>query len=132
MSQSVGFLDSVPCPACKQSNDFRSIHQDLGGGYGMSGLEVGTRVSCDHCGHVSTVTGVFREPYITLGAGEKRTAGPNSAVQCPHCNKHQDFRAAMQTLGDSFEKGVVTECDHCGQKSRVLLVDKRTRVRVAP
>lgn len=129
--QTNGFIFSVPCPHCDNTNDFRNLHQDMGAGYGLSGLETGTKVDCDHCKRHAVITGVFHDPYVNLGGAGKKVGGPISAVPCPHCNAHQDFRSVANMLGDLFEKGVKANCDKCDGESTVLAVIKQPRIRLA-
>lgn len=132
MSQTTGFIHAVPCPRCGHGNNFSSLHEDMGASYGTGGLEVGTKVDCDKCGHISTITGIFRDPFVFVSGNGKRLAGPLSNVPCPSCDKHNNFAGVSSELGASFEGGVVGECDHCHSKFSIDKVDRTLRVRLAP
>lgn len=56
----------------------------------------------------------------------KKTIGPISAVQCPHCGKHNDMRALSEQ--HLLEQGAKVDCDHCKQLSTIVAIDTRPRV----
>lgn len=58
-----GPADRVPCPHCRQPQDFRA-HMS-GGNWGNT-LETGMVCSCDHCGKHYTVAGVRPVVMVTL------------------------------------------------------------------
>ncbi len=62
-----GKIDSVPCPHCGQSSDFRQIEEELGvaGGIG-AGADRGQKVICDHCDGAMEVVQIQKITLVSV------------------------------------------------------------------
>lgn len=66
-----GPIHAVPCPFCRKPLDFRAhAGEDEGGvGWGSQGLEIGSKIDCDHCGKTSRILAKERLTVIRLVPG---------------------------------------------------------------
>ena len=67
-------------------------------------------------------------PPLNLPRHNKMAGGPISAVCCPWCGKHNDFR---DIEASQLEKGLQIDCDHCGNVSVVKGVAWQPRIQLA-
>jgi hypothetical protein len=154
-----GPMHAVPCPWCKKALDFTEVEDQLtGGGFGgstaASAMKDGglssketPKVACDYCNRDSAITGVFRDPVITVEANGKRAAFFVTNVKCFFCEKHNNMKDAYtqsigysgvyDALGDDERIGnpligASVGCDHCKRDSKIVNVTTKPHIRLAP
>ncbi len=71
-----GFIERVPCPWCKATNDFRDLTE-------VRQLETGSSVECDHCGNLMIIAAVRPTTIIAVHKSDQaappRQAPPRAA-----------------------------------------------------
>lgn len=60
-----GKIDSVKCPHCGQSSDFREIEEELSVG-GMAGADRGHKVICDECDQPMEVVQIQKVTLVSV------------------------------------------------------------------